>query len=74
MNGKLLNRKKYPPKCAYCARGRLSPNGKDILCNKNGINYDEFMKTKEGKKLVQKCITENKKEYRNLRKKLQEKV
>ena len=43
MNGKLLNRKKYPPKCAYCARGRLSPNGKDILCNKNGImEPDEF--------------------------------
>jgi hypothetical protein len=47
---------------------------KQIICKNNGINYDEFIKTKEGKKLVQKCITENKKEYRNLRKKLQEKV
>ena len=53
---------------------RILKLAKQIICNKNGINYDEFMKTKEGKKLVQKCITENKKEYRNLRKKLQEKV
>ena len=37
MNGKLINRKKYPPKCAYCSKGRLSPNGKDILCKKRGI-------------------------------------
>ena len=37
MNGKLLNRKKYPPKCEYCAKGRPSPNGKDVLCKKNGI-------------------------------------
>ena len=52
---------------------RIIKLAKQIICNKNGINYDEFIKTKEGKKLVQKCITENKKEYRNLRKKLQEK-
>ena len=37
MNRKLLNKNKYPPKCEYCATGRLSPNGADILCPKNGI-------------------------------------
>lgn len=37
MNKKLINKKKYPPKCAYCAKGRLSPDGKSVLCPKNGL-------------------------------------
>ena len=37
MNSRLLNKKKYPPKCAYCARGRISPDGNNVLCKKMGI-------------------------------------
>lgn len=37
MKKKLTNYKKYPPKCEYCAKGRLSPNGENILCSKKGI-------------------------------------
>jgi len=37
MKKKLLNKNKYPPKCEYCAKGRLSPNGENVLCKKKGI-------------------------------------
>ena len=37
MKNKLLNKKKYPPKCAYCAKGRMSPDGKSVLCPKKGL-------------------------------------
>lgn len=37
MNKKLLNKKEYPPKCEYCQKGRLSPDGESVLCPKKGI-------------------------------------
>ncbi|MBR5112027.1 MAG: hypothetical protein IK097_01215 [Clostridia bacterium] len=42
MKKKLLNKNKYPAKCEYCARGRLSPDGKSVLCPKKGLTdlYD----------------------------------
>ena len=38
MKRNLLNAKKtYPPQCAYCKRGRPSPDGTAVLCAKQGI-------------------------------------
>ncbi|MBR2731242.1 MAG: hypothetical protein IKD72_04555 [Clostridia bacterium] len=38
MKRRLLNAKKtYPPQCAYCGRGRPSPDGKTVLCVKQGM-------------------------------------
>ena len=37
MKKRLLNKKQYPPKCEYCSRGRLSPDGESVLCPKKGI-------------------------------------
>lgn len=37
MKKRLLNRKKYPPKCEYCSKGRISPDGKSVLCTKKGL-------------------------------------
>ena len=37
MKKKLLSADKYPPRCAYCKKGRLSPDGESVLCEKNGI-------------------------------------
>jgi hypothetical protein len=37
MKRKLLNKNKYPPKCEYCAKGRLAPDGENVLCPKKGI-------------------------------------
>ena len=37
MNKKLVNSKKYPPACAYCQHGRLSPGGISVLCVGKGI-------------------------------------
>ncbi|MBR0112198.1 MAG: hypothetical protein IJM02_00455 [Clostridia bacterium] len=37
MKKKLLSAAKYPPRCSYCKRGRLSPDGESVLCDKKGI-------------------------------------
>lgn len=37
MKKKIIDAKKYPKKCEYCARGKLAPNGEDVLCQKKGI-------------------------------------
>ena len=37
MKKKRLSADKYPPRCAYCKKGRLSPDGESVLCEKNGI-------------------------------------
>ena len=37
MKKNLLSADKYPPRCAYCKSGRLSPDGISVLCEKKGI-------------------------------------
>ena len=37
MKKKLLSAEKYPPRCSYCQRGRLSPDGESVLCEKKGV-------------------------------------
>ncbi|MCR5522943.1 MAG: hypothetical protein K6F64_04825 [Clostridia bacterium] len=37
MKKKVIDSKKYPPKCGYCLNGRISPDGENVLCRKKGI-------------------------------------
>lgn len=37
MKRKLLEKKKYPSVCETCLHGRLSPDGRNVLCVKKGI-------------------------------------
>lgn len=37
MKSNLFEKKKYPPACKYCKRGRSSPDGEIILCVKMGL-------------------------------------
>lgn len=34
---KLFNKKSISASCSYCAHGKLSPNGENVLCLKKGL-------------------------------------
>ena len=69
MNRKLTNKKNYPPKCAYCAKGRLSPDGESVLCPKKGITspqdscrsykYDVMKRIPEKAPVIQSADTKD---------------
>ena len=39
---KILNTKSISPSCSYCEHGRISPNGENVLCKKNGVVEKEY--------------------------------
>ncbi|MCQ2476827.1 MAG: hypothetical protein MJ125_03230 [Clostridia bacterium] len=42
MKKNVLNKKTYPPKCEYCQKGKVSPDGETVLCKKKGIVERDF--------------------------------